>query len=173
MFRSFYPDEASQAVTALNFDLENVVNYSNIHFLKLNFDKSVAVIFGNKVGRQRFIDQYSEQIVIQEHNIKFNSVVKNLGLYIDNDLRFTTHINKCVQTAYCNLKSIYQNRQILNRNVKSMLCDSLVLSHFNYCDGVYGPCLTNLDAQRIQRVQKFLSKTNFWHKKTRPYQSQN
>lgn len=34
-----------------------------------------------------------------------------------------------------------------------MLCDSLVLSHFNHCDTVYGPCIDSTEARRIQKVQ--------------------
>ena len=37
--------------------------------------------------------------------------------------------------------------------IKTILCESLVLSHLNYCDVVYGPCLTKHDCQRLQRVQ--------------------
>ena len=34
-----------------------------------------------------------------------------------------------------------------------MMCESLVLSQFNYCSQVYGPCLDAVDAYRIQKVQ--------------------
>lgn len=34
-----------------------------------------------------------------------------------------------------------------------MLCESLVLSHFTYCDFLYGPCLLQHDAYRIQKIQ--------------------
>ena len=34
-----------------------------------------------------------------------------------------------------------------------MLCESLVLSQVNYCDTIYGPCLRQVDAQRVQRLQ--------------------
>lgn len=34
-----------------------------------------------------------------------------------------------------------------------MLCESLVLSNFNYCDYLYGPCLDQLEKDRIQKVQ--------------------
>ena len=37
--------------------------------------------------------------------------------------------------------------------MKKTLCDSLVLSHFNFCDTVYGPCLLEHDSRRIQLIQ--------------------
>lgn len=45
------------------------------------------------------------------------------------------------------------NKQILNYRSKVLLCDSLVLSQFNYCDAVYGPCLSVESSRRIQVVQ--------------------
>lgn len=33
------------------------------------------------------------------------------------------------------------------------MCDSFVLSHFNFCDAVYGPCITAETSYRIQKVQ--------------------
>lgn len=78
---------------------------------------------------------------------------KNLGLYIDTDLRFSNHVLNKTKVAFANLKLIYAHRQILNSSTKKLLCDALVLSHFNFADAVYGPCLTIVDSRRIQRVQ--------------------
>jgi hypothetical protein len=41
----------------------------------------------------------------------------------------------------------------LCQKLKKQLCESLVLSHFNYCDYVYGPCLDISDKLRVQRIQ--------------------
>jgi hypothetical protein len=51
------------------------------------------------------------------------------------------------------LKSIYVHRQSFNEATRRMLCDSLVLSHFNFGDVVYSNCVTGRDSQRIQMVQ--------------------
>lgn len=48
---------------------------------------------------------------------------------------------------------IYGHRHYLDEDTKILLCDSLVLSHFNHCDSVYGPCLDSCDVRRIQKVQ--------------------
>ena len=34
-----------------------------------------------------------------------------------------------------------------------MLCESLVLSQFNYCDVIYGPCIKSTEVRRIQKMQ--------------------
>ena len=37
--------------------------------------------------------------------------------------------------------------------IKIRLCDTLILSIFNYCDILYGPCLDAYTSMRIQKVQ--------------------
>ena len=72
---------------------------------------------------------------------------------MDQDLRFTEHINLSLQRVYINLKQLYQHRQILSKKNKKMLCEAYVLSQVNHCDIVYGPCLRQADSTRIQRLQ--------------------
>lgn len=49
---------------------------------------------------------------------------------------------------------LYSHRKYLNQDAKNMLCDAMVLSPLNYCDVIYGPCLTGHDSNRIQKLQK-------------------
>ena len=150
---SFDPCESSQAVAALNFELNNIETFSKKHCLKLNSTKTVAIIFGRKNDRLKFSGTYGKELNVSSNQIEFKNAVKNLGLYIDQDLRFTPHINKILQSAYMSLRLIFQNRRILNKNIKSRLCDVLVLSKCNYCDVVYGPCITEKDSKRLQKLQ--------------------
>ena len=77
-----------------------------------------------------------------------------MGVIIDTELRFRDHIAKCIQKAYFSLKLLYPHRHLLSEALKIKLTDSLVLSHFNYCDVLYGPCLDGKDINRVERVQK-------------------
>lgn len=60
----------------------------------------------------------------------------------------------CIQRAYANLKRLYPHRHYLTTKLKILLTVSLVLSHFNFCDAVYGPCLTREYSKKIQKVQR-------------------
>lgn len=78
---------------------------------------------------------------------------KNLGIVLDGNLRFRDHLKRLNQKSYMALKILYNNRHILNFKLKKILCESLVLSNFNYCDFVYGHCLDSVCKSRIQGVQ--------------------
>jgi hypothetical protein len=58
-----------------------------------------------------------------------------------------------VKTAFFRLKTLYSIREHLSENVRKLLVEALVLSHFNYCDIVYEPRLYAKTARAIQRVQ--------------------
>ena len=92
------------------------------------------------------------KIIIYHRYLKIISKTKN-GLFLDQTLRFKLHIANLISTAYYKLRLLFPHRHVLNKNVKAMLCNSIILSSFNYCDSLYGPCLDSIDIRRIQKVQ--------------------
>ena len=147
---SFSPGDGPMAELLINKDLNSLVTYSQRHGLHINPDKSTVLVFGkNKKYLMSNLD-----INISDKNLVFTECAKNLGLRIDTDLRFKQQIGFCLKKAYFNLRMIYPHRHILSETLKIKLTDSLVLSHFNYCDVLYGPCLDKNDINRIEMVQK-------------------
>jgi len=152
-YLSFLLEESNQAISALNFDLDEFINLARKHNLLINPKKSVAMLFGKSGDKETFLNNHTNAIKLGEDYLELKPMAKNLGLYMDHELRFGDHVNKSLQKAYFHLKLLYQHRHILNRNLKILLCDSLVLSHLNYCDVVYGPCITLEVSNRIQKLQ--------------------
>lgn len=145
---SFRINNINDACNKINEDLENLALASKKHSLKLNPNKSVALFFGPKSTDLK-------NIGIQINNIKIPVLEssKNLGLIIDNNLRFRNHINMQIKKSFSILKLLYPQRHILSPKIKLQITNSLVLSLFDYCDVVYGPCLDVITKNRIQRVQ--------------------
>ena len=52
--------------------------------------------------------------------------VKLLGVYIDSELSFTTHVQTLCKSASCKIKSLFHLRPFLNTK-------AYILSPFNYC----------------------------------------
>lgn len=59
----------------------------------------------------------------------------------------------CCKKAFYSLKQLYQFRGFLDVNTRSLLSETMVLSHLNYADVVYGPCLSQEDKYRLQKIQ--------------------
>nr|CAH7741509.1 unnamed protein product [Callosobruchus chinensis] len=151
IYHSFYISDWPNAEMKINSDLAKISDIAKNHSLQLNPKKSKVILFG-KAGERAALQQ---NMSIRLNNIKLNTVnsMNNLGLVIDNDLRFREHITATIKKAYGALRLLYPHKNALDVHTKRMLSDSLVLSQFSYCAPVYGPCIDNATSARIQRVQ--------------------
>ena len=109
------------------------------------------VLFGRPSACRRYSDGFS--VGVDGVVVRGEGSVRNLGLQLDSTLRFRDHIVQKTRAAFAAIKLIYNIRHVISRDVKLKLCESLVLSHFNYCDIVYSSCLDHVGVRRVQRVQ--------------------
>lgn len=56
-------------------------------------------------------------------------------------MRFKQLVHSRIRLDYANLENIYVRRHCLIKKIKSILCDSLVLSKLNFTVTVYHPCI--------------------------------
>lgn len=153
LYLSFFPEESEQAVAALNYDLQALYNISKQHCLQLNPNKSSIITFGKPRDRIAFNNTHGLNIHINNGKIDIKTEIRNLGLLLDENLKITPHVNKCLQTCYLKLRLLYQYRHLLTSDVKLLLCSSLILPKLDFCDTVYGPFLSYADKQRVQKLQ--------------------
>lgn len=126
LYASFPPDNI-EVNRSSNVDLNSVVNCSYSHSLSVNPGKTVALLFGKPALRIKYCDKL--KIVIDAKQIQLVEGARNLGLILDTELHFRSHISNCIKRAFC-------NRNILNKYTIKLLCNTLVLSHFSFCDVV-------------------------------------
>lgn len=96
-------------------------------------------------------------IVIGNTVLEILTCAKNLGLLLDNKLRFVRHINFLISRSFCNLNAIYMLCTSLFKfetKILIYICgDVMVLYMFNFSDSVFGPCLNYEGSRRIQMIQ--------------------
>nr|WP_253308766.1 reverse transcriptase family protein [Rickettsia endosymbiont of Ceutorhynchus assimilis] len=151
IYLSFKPSEVAAANKLINEDLKSWLDESNKHLLKINPNKSVALLFCNENIRNDLLGNI--ELNLGQDMISFKNSAKNLGLVMDSKLKFKEHITLCLKRAYSVLRGLYSHRHYLCQRTKTLLCDSLILSHFNFCDHLYGPFLDSIDVRRVQKVQ--------------------
>ena len=151
IYYHFQNAEFLLAEAIIDEELGKIKTIADEHNLTLNSSKSNVICFGSRKNRN---------LLKQNLNIKIDNVslpivtsAKNLGIVFDEDLRFCEHVKNVNKKAYCALKILFSNRHVLDFKLKRMLCDSLVLSHYNYADFVYSNCLYSSDRLRIQNMQ--------------------
>lgn len=117
----------------------------------LNENKTKLLIFGK--DKLRVINNRLLNISINNTIIEPVDSCKNLGLFLDNNLRFESHVSSLIQKSFGKLRSLYIHKDILDTSIKLKLTDSLILSNISYCCSVYWPALIQKDKTSLQRVQ--------------------
>lgn len=151
IYYSFKKEDVAEAVDLVNADIVGLLNFAESHSLKVNSAKTKILLFGPP--KDRLAAMPHMRLKVGSDVIGCSDLGRNLGVTFDSDLRFRAHIARCIKVAYLNLKLIYSNRFFLSKKTKIILCESLVLSRFNFCDFVYGPCILARDKHRIQVIQ--------------------
>lgn len=151
VYLSFDTKDIDSACMHINEDLRRLTELLKKYCLTLNASKSKVMLFGRKPDRKKFEQQIN--IFVSGEQLELVRVARNLGLELDTDFNFQAHVNKCVKKAFSNLKLIYAHKDYLTAINKRILCESLVLSHFNFADSVYGSHLTGVAQDRIQKIQ--------------------
>lgn len=74
----------------------------------------------------------SFDIKLDNESVRSRNQIKSLGIIIERELRFSDHITFLLKKTYSKLKLLFTCRHLFYRQTKTLLCESLVLPHFNY-----------------------------------------
>ena len=119
------------------------------NFLKLNENKTKFIILGlsqqlKKVG--------NITIRIGEDIIPYVPAVKNLGMFLDAELKHTTHINKLTSSSFNTLHNIAHVQCHLDQETTKILVQALVLSKLDYCNSLFLGIPKN-NIAKLQKIQ--------------------
>lgn len=152
LYYSFDPRDTQEAIKNINADLQRIYNWSENNSLCLNPAKSQVLILGTKHQIKRVFDS-DEDILINNVALEKVKSARNLGLILDGEQKYESHVNGKVRNAFFKLKTLYKNRPNLKEELRLLLADLLVLSPFNYCGTIISPNLKAQSEKAIQRVQ--------------------
>ena len=108
---TFKPDQAAQAFETTNTVLNNIANYSNDNFLKLNTDKTKYIVIGSQRNLKNISQQQLPPLKLNGDILERKQIVKNLGVIFDENMCWSSHINSMVSKAYGRLKQAYKFRK--------------------------------------------------------------
>lgn len=152
IYLSFHPKDTALAVDKINQDLVNITSWSESNTLVLNPNKTKLIIFGTP-EQIRKVASCNPVVKIMNEQVERVSEARNLGVLMDESLRFEKHVLEVVKTCFYRLKILYRIRNYLSVDLRIRLCDALILSKMSYADLVYGPRLLARTEKMVQRIQ--------------------
>ena len=109
----------------LKSDLQIVLDWFKVNQMIANPSKFQFMILGSKCQ--------TPTMNIAGALITASKTVKLLGIQIDHELKFYSHILNLCRTANAKLKCLARIRNRIDNHQAKLLCNSFILSQFNYC----------------------------------------
>ena len=134
----------------LNHDLDNLNKWRISNKLTLNSAKTEFSLIGS---RQK-LNTSSNPLKLSIDNVAIEHVssVKSLGIFIDENLRWQTHIDKLSKKVASGIGAIKRIRPFVRPPILHYIYNALIRSHFDYCNPVWGNCGKTL-FDRLQKLQ--------------------
>ena len=139
-------DTIEDIMLTLQDEMGTVGHWLRANKLSLNVKKTKFVIFGTRFKTSK-LPRLSLSIFGEE--IEQVTVMKYLGVMLDNNLNFTDHVEYLGKKATQKLGAIAKVRKCIGRSTTLTLYKSMVLPHFDYCDIVY----MNTSVYNLNRLQ--------------------
>ena len=93
-------------------------------------------------------------ITLRGKDIAKHETIKYLGVTIDKDLTWKSHLTNTCNKAFAAVAAIRRSTSYLPCQTRKMLYNALVLPHMDYCSVVWHSCSSKL-SQSLERVQNY------------------
>jgi hypothetical protein len=143
------PEEVSKCVELVNEILADVLEWSEKHGLRLNPNKSQAMLIGSEKSYSKIDLSVVPKVSLNNVRLEFCEKVKNLGIVFDRHLTWNPRLAQITQKVIGTLKTLEKFRDATPEKVRLTLVKSLILPHFDYCD----VALCNLTGGQVEKLQ--------------------
>jgi len=148
VFSSSDPAEVS---SFLSKELDTCHKWLIDNRLSLHLGKTECILFGSK---RRLAAGVDFDVKLGDKVVKRVTSVKYLGVFLDQSLDFTTHVQGIVKKAYAKLSFLFRNGRFLNAYNRKLLCQSLIFSGLEYCSSAWYPGLSAELVEKLNVIQR-------------------
>ena len=128
-------------------DMRRIISWFRINKLTLNLDKTVCILF-QKQGHDKKIE-----IAMGDLTITNTKETKFLGMWIDEQLKWNTHIQKLILKLTRNMNLLRFNQHMMPTHTKKLVYHSHIASHIQYGLILWGNNATEEQMNKLQKIQ--------------------
>ena len=129
----------------LNIEIDDILHWFRINSLVANPGK-FQVMF---LGRFEPISTFD----IGNITVKVKNQVKLLGIFIDDKLRFNSHVDLKCQSAANKISALRRIRTFISLKTAKALCNAYIFSNFNYCPLIWMNFVKG-NNDKIEKIQR-------------------
>jgi len=132
----------------------NTTNNQSWNKLKISTTTTEFIMFGSKAQLSKWSTKQIDKAGDKIPNV---TVIRYVGAYLDEGLKFSTHVKTKCRTAMLNYFRIKNIRKYLTQDSTKILVLSLVISHLDYCNAILF-WISESELQKLQRIQNMCAK---------------
>ena len=140
-----------EIVGSLNDELQTLYDWLCQNKLKLNTSKTKCMVIGSKTNCRKFVE-LNLGLNINGDAIDYVSEIKYLGVYLDPQLSFSSHVDYLCKKLGKKIGFFNRIASCLSQWSKMLIYNTIILPHFNYCSSLLISCTKN-DIDRLQIQQ--------------------
>ena len=152
LYLSFKPSSAmsqQNAVLAMEKCIEKIRQWMVRDRLLMNDDKTEFMLIGT---HQQLSKLQPLVIAVNNFTIYPQPTIKNLGCWLDSQLKMSTHITNVCKACFFHLHNIRRIKKFLSRDSLLVLLHAFITSKLDYCNSLlYGAPKKQIS--KLQRVQ--------------------
>lgn len=152
LYVSFEPDQTAHGIDCLNRDLVAIYNWTQKFGLQINPSKTQVMIIGGNYYISRLNTNCLPLVIYNSQPLQFCTEVKNLGLYITNNLSWDCHIAQVGKKMYGSMHSLKLMKNFLPQSTRLTLVNALLFPILDYADVCY-PDATEEQLNKLERLQ--------------------
>jgi len=152
----FSGKNVTDVLTKLNCDLQNITQWLKINKLKLNTDKTKAMIISkSSVTRNKVYNEIQNNgVFIEGENIEFVDEFKYLGVVLDQYLSFDNHVNYIGKKIAKKIGVLGRISDFVSPVTRANLYKIIIAPHFEYCSTI----MWNMSKKNVNFLQKLQNK---------------
>ena len=136
----------------INSDLARLSHWLEDNYLSINATKTQAMIVGKS--------NYNYELTLKSNNILTIDELKLLGVTIDNNLTFSSHIKLVLSKIHAKIAALRRIRNFIDSDTAVKLYKSYILPHFDYCS----PLLIGINqtlSDKLENANYYVLRTLF------------